>query len=569
MEKNLKKGCQICQNHNGYDISGRIMNFGSINVENNSDSVGVLREPDIQTGAVKTVTSETKPLLPEYYEIGDKYLDLILENPVNTQVLVNLSALQDIYEAGEGIDIQNRIITNTKTTTWGEIAGTLLDQTDLTNALALKCNADLSNMPNSFWQKLHVILALKTGEISADSELLVWIEDMYYSTFDKSKFTIVGSPNITDDGVASGFSDSNKISIQNPFNNFNKIVFNIKFEANKTGVLLSGFTQTPSTFNPMYIYKSSETTVNFVWRNSSASNVINEQFTGINANATKYKFVLDTNSNILTLYVDDVFYDSKSVTTTNLMKDFNTFYIGSTDGTSNFTGSIDLKGVGVNADGVPVFSGNKTGVDTIKPDDYTPEGSIASTITADGIASGFSESNYLTLPYQYSDNVINYVEKITFTTASDVTTRQPIRGINENANKGIGITINSGKMNYRIGTGTSWQQSDSTVSVSTNTTYTVEFTQTSTTTTFKLYSENGTLLDTTSVNHVNLLYAEIVLGTNKIWSNEYFRGSIDLKEYKIYLDGQLVYIPYLQIPYTESKTGSKIVDSAYRELVNY
>jgi hypothetical protein len=45
-------------------------------------------------------------------------------------------------------------------------------------------------------------------------------------------------------------------------------------------------------------------------------------------------------------------------------------------------------------------------------------------------------------------------------------------------------------------------------------------------------------------------------------------GSIfDLNAFKIYVDGNLVYQPCLKIPYTLSKTGSKIVDSIYRDRV--
>ena len=164
------------------------------------------------------------------------------------------------------------------------------------------------------------------------------------------------------------------------------------------------------------------------------------------------------------------------------------------------------------------------------------------TITDDGIVSGFSGSNYLTLPYTYSNNTINYKEVIKFTTSSDITTRQPIRGIGENAWKGIGITVNSSKLNCRIGTGTGWNQSNSTVSISANTTYIVEFMQTSTQSVFKLYSESWNLLDTIEVTHTNLLYSQIVLGNNLIWVDEYFKGSIDLKGVNISVDGVPVFL---------------------------
>ena len=41
----------------------------------------------------------------------------------------------------------------------------------------------------------------------------------------------------------------------------------------------------------------------------------------------------------------------------------------------------------------------------------------------------------------------------------------------------------------------------------------------------------------------------------------------DLNTYKFYIEDELVWQPCLKIPYTESKTGSKIVDAAYRDRV--
>jgi len=43
--------------------------------------------------------------------------------------------------------------------------------------------------------------------------------------------------------------------------------------------------------------------------------------------------------------------------------------------------------------------------------------------------------------------------------------------------------------------------------------------------------------------------------------------SLDLNSVKFYIDGDLVYRPCLKIPYTESKTGAKVVQAAYRDRV--
>ena len=48
--------------------------------------------------------------------------------------------------------------------------------------------------------------AYDTGAVLSEEKLFKQISERRHSTFDKSKFTVVGSPTITDDGIASGFS---------------------------------------------------------------------------------------------------------------------------------------------------------------------------------------------------------------------------------------------------------------------------------------------------------------------------------------------------------------------------
>ena len=55
--------------------------------------------------------------------------------------------------------------------------------------------------------------AYDTGAVLSEEKLFKQISERRHSTFDKSKFTVVGSPTITDDGVASGFSGSDYITL--------------------------------------------------------------------------------------------------------------------------------------------------------------------------------------------------------------------------------------------------------------------------------------------------------------------------------------------------------------------
>ena len=99
--------------------------------------------------------------------------------------------------------------------------------------------------------------------------------------------------------------------------------------------------------------------------------------------------------------------------------------------------------------------------------------------------------------------------------------------------------------------------------------------------TFKLiYTPDSlvTYLDGVKKNDVALNDPNIIFDISKLiktigsadvsYANRPFYGSINLNAFKVWIDGSLAYQPCLKIPYTESKTGSKIVNSIYRDRVN-
>ena len=69
--------------------------------------------------------------------------------------------------------------------------------------------------------------AYDTGEVLSEEKLFKQISERKHSTFDLSKFTVVGTPTITDDGIASGFDAGNALATtQNiSYNNSFKIIF--------------------------------------------------------------------------------------------------------------------------------------------------------------------------------------------------------------------------------------------------------------------------------------------------------------------------------------------------------
>ena len=93
---------------------------------------------------------------------------------------------------------------------------TITDKNGTTTAQVVDggVNSDLSNLSVTGNDKLHALKGyLDEGELLTDAEGLTDVTSYTHSTFDSSKFTAVGSPVVTSDGIASGFSTSNYLTI--------------------------------------------------------------------------------------------------------------------------------------------------------------------------------------------------------------------------------------------------------------------------------------------------------------------------------------------------------------------
>ena len=410
--------------------------------------------------------------------------------------------------------------------------------------------------------------------IGNDSTVLSEMDEAKHSTFDLSKFTVVGSPIVTSDFVASGFSSSNYL----------KVLVLSNITQNNT-LKITGHFKTPSTLsgNPVLFSNNTNTSTGSIFIQISANlKRMHVEFVGYSAltvdtsnnfiaENTEYDFILEYN-NGTKLKIKE---SSQSVYTEfnsngNTAFDLNNeWWIGNLSwqpSTYAFTGSIDLKQFSITVDGVEVFSGNKTGIDTVKADDYTVVGSPL--ISADGVASKFSTSNYLTTTLNNNGGNIEKVECI-FTTGSDITTTQDI--IRSNGFVLLCSLINNVFiLNVRFGSNdNSWGNTTYDMAVNTTYKYVGTFNKTTGVVDSYLYSFDGTLLNHNTQTRTGFEFLttdfSAYIGTNA--SNRYFTGSVDLNSLKIYIDDDLRYQPCLKIPYTLVEDGKKIVDNVYRSRV--
>lgn len=398
-----------------------------------------------------------------------------------------------------------------------------------------------------------------------------YVEGQKHSTFDKSKFTIVGSPTITDDGIASGFSGSNYLTTAN----INKSLNTFKIEGEfitsdsittEQTIFTTIITDSNSTARSLALQQFTNGTLYcYVPRSSGGNWIVGTTVLQVN---TKYYFKINFDGvNVTWSYGTDknnlVAQPSVACLASTLN---NVIRIGlSSSGSGSFLGSIDLKQFSITVDSKEVFNGNKTGIDTIKPDNYTVVGTP--TISADGIASGFSSGNYLTTT-QTLGNSIKVFSTFKTPQSDNVTANSAIWQIKTSPTIELqvvgrkmfiinsGGTITAGKFDFEYDT---WY----------DTIFEYNFTTGAYKLSYKKSADNNYIeLTGTQSGWVNMSLSDIVIDFGTM--NRYYwytGGSIDLNAYKIYVDSSLVYQPCLKIPYTLGSTGIKIVDSVYLDRV--
>ena len=484
------------------------------------------------------------------------------------------------------------------------------DKSSLVNALneALSstlngADTDLSNLTSNGEARLHALKCYEdAGELLTDQNGLAFIKKYARSTFDESKFVKVGSPNITEDGIASGFSSGNYLT-KGSFSYNNKIEAEVEFSFIETppnssyqGILsIYNLSNNSSQVQLIFAKNEQRYAVNFV---SYATTLYISTSTVPFVVGSKYKIIFGVdliNNNIyISSFKQDGIEKLTSILTENITATITPTPFSAKIGCQSYdplqsfnSGSIDLKQFSITVDGVPVFSGNKTGVDTIKPSNFTaitsgqdspfvnpdlPFSDNGLTISADGIASGFSSSDYLYKDISISSNSINikfvfiYKSsdaqqiwlKLTGTPTSNNLTNLEFAKFGGTNNTYIRATINGTANTYLFAQNIFIGNANDSDIIE------LDLTLSLTGASGKLYNltQNTNTPISQPYTVQELSFTQVTIGGYGVV------GSIDLNALKIYTDGNLVYQPCLKIPYTESKTGSKIVNSIYRDRVN-
>ncbi len=244
-----------------------------------------------------------------------------------------------------------------------------------------RADTDLSNITSTAYDNINQSKALSTGNVSSNSEVYSDILNYAHSTFDLSKFTVVGLPTISDDGVASGITNSNYLRSTLTLS----ALLNKSWEIISPKVVeLSGNIQIINLGRPNFgadgVVGFSTTTKNLYFtlaygndastRGTKIFKTLTDEFSEL---ATKLTY--NINTGLYELYYDigngwikagsytppgenTQAYNILNFSTANI-------YLYAESSTQSNLSKLDLKSFAIWVDGVPVFNGNITGTDTI------------------------------------------------------------------------------------------------------------------------------------------------------------------------------------------------------------
>ena len=493
----------------------------------------------------------------------------------NTTTISDLTstAQQEALNSGINTTIVGQVSTNASNiTSINEVipsnatsANQLVTTSTLTSSTTVLADKDLSNLSINGEARLHALKGYKdNGELLTDAKGLEDVNYYAHSTFDKSKYTINGSPAITADGLANGFSSSNTVFATVAIADTSSYTFRGRYiYHSNVSTLKAIFSRGSQQFG---FYLNTNNSLQFI---TSSLIVGSGAQTYSSGDVIDYELSISSSAQSLKVYKNGTLVSDQSATAsisfnhTSLLIGGNNWY-----GNAYITNEIeiDLKYFSISENGKPVFSGNKTGMDVLKPDNYTVSGSP--TISTDGVASGFSDTNYLMMP-SYTCGVKPFTIEVKFNSSQvQGHNNRIIQSTANNSTAGpILNLLTTQKLGYYFSSAVALEPN---YIIQNNKDYYVRVTYNSGTTTMYI-SEDGvnyTSIGTASGTITTDVTATMSIGKSLTVTDRYFQGSIDLNALKIYVDGALIYQGCMKIPYNESKTGSKVVNAVYRDRVN-
>lgn len=345
------------------------------------------------------------------------------------------------------------------------------------------------------------------------------------------------------DGVFSGFSNSNYLSLQQPFKLNADTIAEFKVKINLTNnSILSGIIGTPNSYGMNFI-SANDSKLTLYLGNGSSWNILSaKKGTTLLQTDTDYyiRLLIDKGTITLLLSTDDITYTTEFTAVVTISEEYtyNLAYGRARGYEQYIRGSIDLNNSYIK------LGATKYNLQAVVG--YTVVGSP--TIT-DGVVSGFSSANYLYLPSAPSWRNIDVLETFTTFTTSTMNTLQIVMGSRySQATCCVEIT-SANKPLFRItysdsGGTTKYKETTINYVLSANTKYKVKnyFNKQTLVIKSELYDENGIMLASESSSLASDY--TFIANINDFWygynpQGGTFNGSIDLNNTYIKINNKL------------------------------
>jgi len=360
-----------------------------------------------------------------------------------------------------------------------------------------------------------------------------------------SNFAVVGSPTINyETGVVEGFDNNKYIKLDNsiPLSSANSVEIVIKVNISNLSYInciignltdnynSGGFVLRTEGGARLYFWATSQKTS---WDVASIYDTGIDLQTGINYikilwNGTSYDFYIST---------DNINWTQGNTLTSNPIADF--IMVFGDSGSMFLHGSMDLAETYINIDNSLWWDAKNE----YTYDNFTTTGSP--TINADGIVSGFSRYNYISLPKIFNPGASTWEQQIKFTTGSSLSYQyQRLTGAPTDMKSGANIVIQYDKLGiWLTSTNSSWNiytgDNPSASILQTNTTYWVKLIFDGSKYVLS-YSTDGTnFTDVITANSSTAVTSTQAMSFGAGSGSSPFYGSIDLSESYINIDGSL------------------------------
>ena len=433
------------------------------------------------------------------------------------------------------------------------------------------------------YKELNANLGYTRKDTLDDQRLYNDINKLAQSSFDSAKFTTEGTPTVTAEGIASGFSSSNylKSTVTIDCTKTFRITFN---ERKGSGTKFNGFQLSKSENDsvPLFFVQSPYATyITFGLYLNGTLSILDYPFPHADYSDINYIVSWDRGTytleieNALTLETILTKTISSSTAIANDSSSTGVIIYGYNWNNAIAISSTDLKQTSAYNDGIPVFLGNKTGTETIIENNYTVEGTL--TIT-DGWASGFGQNNYLTTGTFVNNlgNADNWEIEVHSITASSTSSTYYGTLIHNKSgsDQALHIDMNHShklRCSLKAFDGSNiWYASTTSDSFDLNSPLDlkIKFTGTQYLIQTRISGEDWkTQFTTNNTKKIMNLNVPFMFGSSNTAGNSNWTGSIDAKSIKIKENEKITYCTDLSFPYIKNGYGVLIVDGVYKDRV--